>query len=303
MAGSLAPAQHCCVVTTGPGGLQPAFYPAPGPAPLQQPHYPAQPGHQLHASAPGGQFPQFPASAQLPASLPRAHLTPAPGGHPRLGQEVTFHPAPGGDSRGLLPPPYHLHPAQYQGLAPAPAHLHVQTSHDQRGNTLHHHQQQQQQGPGINRDHRQQRYHNNGGNNSNNNGGNNRGRGVGGGGGGGGRRWRGGPAPGLLAAPPPGVGVAPLQLAAANIPSQLAATAAAAGVPGGYSYPGFLLNVLAMLSNPALHPELAANDVNEAENYEALLSLAERLGEVKPKGLPKSDIEQLPSYRCFKNLG
>ena len=145
MAGSLAPAQHCCVVTTGPGGLQPAFYPAPGPAPLQQPHYPAQPGHQLHASAPGGQFPQFPASAQLPASLPRAHLTPAPGGHPRLGQEVTFHPAPGGDSRGLLPPPYHLHPAQYQGLAgPAPAHLHVQTSHDQRGNTLHHHHQHQQ---------------------------------------------------------------------------------------------------------------------------------------------------------------
>lgn len=37
--------------------------------------------------------------------------------------------------------------------------------------------------------------------------------------------------------------------------------------------------------------------MTEAENYEALLSLAERLGEVKPKGLPKSDIEQLPSYR------
>ena len=37
--------------------------------------------------------------------------------------------------------------------------------------------------------------------------------------------------------------------------------------------------------------------MTEAENYEALLSLAERLGEVKPKGLPKCDIEQLPSYR------
>merc|ERR1719495_3045413 len=35
----------------------------------------------------------------------------------------------------------------------------------------------------------------------------------------------------------------------------------------------------------------------EPENYEALLNLAERLGEVKPKGLSKTDIEQLPSYR------
>lgn len=114
--------------------------------------------------------------------------------------------------------------------------------------------------------------------NSNNN---NRGRGLGNS-----RRWR-GPAPaGLLA--PGHVGVSPLQLAAA--PGQIPASAAAYG-------PGFLLNVLAMLSNPGLHPELAANDVTEAENYEALLSLAERLGEVKPKGLPKSDIEQLPSYR------
>lgn len=68
--------------------------------------------------------------------------------------------------------------------------------------------------------------------------------------------------------------------------------------------PGFLLHVLAMLSNPALHPELQGSDVSEAENYEALLSLAERLGEVKPKGLNKCDIEQLPSYRykiCFFN--
>ncbi|OTF78623.1 ring finger protein 44-like protein [Euroglyphus maynei] len=35
----------------------------------------------------------------------------------------------------------------------------------------------------------------------------------------------------------------------------------------------------------------------EAENYEALLSLAERLGEAKPRGLNKSEIDQLPSYR------
>jgi hypothetical protein len=52
-----------------------------------------------------------------------------------------------------------------------------------------------------------------------------------------------------------------------------------------------------MISNSTLHPELGVQDVTEAENYEALLSLAERLGEVKPKGLNKADIEQLPSYR------
>lgn len=40
--------------------------------------------------------------------------------------------------------------------------------------------------------------------------------------------------------------------------------------------------------------EEAAADV---ENYEALLNLAERLGEAKPKGLSKSSIEQLCSYR------
>jgi len=35
----------------------------------------------------------------------------------------------------------------------------------------------------------------------------------------------------------------------------------------------------------------------EVENYEALLNLADRLGEAKPKGLTKADIDQLPSYR------
>lgn len=44
--------------------------------------------------------------------------------------------------------------------------------------------------------------------------------------------------------------------------------------------------------------ELGEESVNgEVENYEALLNLAERLGEAKPRGLLKSDIEQLPSYR------
>lgn len=38
-------------------------------------------------------------------------------------------------------------------------------------------------------------------------------------------------------------------------------------------------------------------DSNETENYEALLSLAERLGEAKPRGLARPEIDQLPSYK------
>lgn len=38
-------------------------------------------------------------------------------------------------------------------------------------------------------------------------------------------------------------------------------------------------------------------ETGEVENYEALLNLAERLGEAKPKGLAKYEIEQLTSYR------
>lgn len=67
------------------------------------------------------------------------------------------------------------------------------------------------------------------------------------------------------------------------------------------AYQGFLLHFIAMLSNPSVPPynqELPNSDSPEAENYEALLSLAERLGEAKPRGLPKSEIDQLPSYRC-----
>jgi E3 ubiquitin-protein ligase RNF38/44 len=33
------------------------------------------------------------------------------------------------------------------------------------------------------------------------------------------------------------------------------------------------------------------------ENYEALLNLAERIGPAKPRGLEKSDIERIPSFR------
>ena len=75
----------------------------------------------------------------------------------------------------------------------------------------------------------------------------------------------------------------------------LQAAAAASVLHTAYP-PGFLLSVLSMLS-ATQHPGLGNADVNEPENYEALLNLAERLGEVKPKGLSKADIEQLPSYR------
>ncbi|XP_052373953.1 RING finger protein 44 isoform X3 [Oncorhynchus keta] len=67
-------------------------------------------------------------------------------------------------------------------------------------------------------------------------------------------------------------------------------------------YPGFLPYFLSMLPvpptavGPAISLDLDVDDV-EMENYEALLNLAERLGEAKPRGIAKADIEQLPSYR------
>lgn len=96
---------------------------------------------------------------------------------------------------------------------------------------------------------------------------------------------------------------------AATVASMSAAAAAAAArrvwrsgpttVPP--PYPGFLLSFLAMLSNPPLNygPDLgaASADPVETENYEALLNLAERLGEAKPRGLARTQIDQLPSYR------
>lgn len=91
------------------------------------------------------------------------------------------------------------------------------------------------------------------------------------------------------------------QSATVNHQAALAAQAVASQ-PFSHIYPpGFLLHVLAMLSNAPLHSGPGGADVNEPENYEALLNLAERLGEVKPKGLSKSDIEQLPSYRYVKS--
>lgn len=85
-------------------------------------------------------------------------------------------------------------------------------------------------------------------------------------------------------------------------PSPPSSTITNAGLPPGMAAaaqpyanlypPGFLPALFALLSNMPLQ-----QDSNEPENYEALLNLAERLGEVKPKGLAKSDIEMLPTYR------
>lgn len=49
--------------------------------------------------------------------------------------------------------------------------------------------------------------------------------------------------------------------------------------------------------SPYNQHELNSPDSNETENYEALLSLAERLGEAKPRGLARNEIDQLPSYK------
>lgn len=57
-----------------------------------------------------------------------------------------------------------------------------------------------------------------------------------------------------------------------------------------------------MFSSQPLSPfgqaDLGGSDATDAnENYEALLNLAERLGEAKPRGLTKPEIEQLVSYK------
>ncbi|XP_068155348.1 uncharacterized protein mura isoform X1 [Drosophila tropicalis] len=83
----------------------------------------------------------------------------------------------------------------------------------------------------------------------------------------------------------------PQSLAAHQAPVQIQTTA-------GIINPGFLLNFLAMFPlSPYNQHDLNSGDTNETENYEALLSLAERLGEAKPRGLSRNEIDQLPSYK------
>ncbi|RUS73962.1 hypothetical protein EGW08_018277, partial [Elysia chlorotica] len=60
---------------------------------------------------------------------------------------------------------------------------------------------------------------------------------------------------------------------------------------------GLVLQFLAMLGSSPMPPYGRDMDnPEEMENYEALLSLAETLGDAKQKGLSKSDIQQLPAY-------
>ncbi|XP_063696360.1 RING finger protein 44 isoform X2 [Culicoides brevitarsis] len=59
---------------------------------------------------------------------------------------------------------------------------------------------------------------------------------------------------------------------------------------------GILLNFLTMYPLPFHHTDLNSGESSE-ENYEALLSLAERLGEAKPRGLTRAEVDQLPSYK------
>lgn len=72
--------------------------------------------------------------------------------------------------------------------------------------------------------------------------------------------------------------------------------------PYHHSFLPYVLSVVPVAPNvaPAISLELDVDD-GEVENYEALLNLAERLGEAKPRGLTKADIEQLPSYRFNPN--
>lgn len=54
-----------------------------------------------------------------------------------------------------------------------------------------------------------------------------------------------------------------------------------------------------MFSNPPLSPY--SQEVGEThhppENYEEFLNIADRLGDVKPRGLNKAEIDQLPSFK------
>ncbi|XP_064292955.1 RING finger protein 44-like [Plodia interpunctella] len=91
------------------------------------------------------------------------------------------------------------------------------------------------------------------------------------------------------------------------VPPQLQAqlhVASPLSLPAPPTYQVFL-NLLAMFP---LSPYAEARGVSvvssddspdspETENYEALLSLAERLGEAKPRGLARAEIDQLPSYK------
>lgn len=82
--------------------------------------------------------------------------------------------------------------------------------------------------------------------------------------------------------------------------------------PMAAPYSGYLLHFLAMLGRPtafvsATLPHHRANlqheDFADLDSYEALLNLAERLGEVKSRGLTRPDIDRLRCYRYESSGG
>ncbi|KAJ8025667.1 E3 ubiquitin-protein ligase RNF38 [Holothuria leucospilota] len=62
-------------------------------------------------------------------------------------------------------------------------------------------------------------------------------------------------------------------------------------------YSGWLLRYILPTPPVTSGLQMELDSAPVEENYEALLNLAERLGEAKPRGLTKSVIDQLPSYR------
>ncbi|ESO00026.1 hypothetical protein HELRODRAFT_101303 [Helobdella robusta] len=73
--------------------------------------------------------------------------------------------------------------------------------------------------------------------------------------------------------------------------------------PSPTQYPGFLLHFLAMLGRPSRPAHYRMNLINyydettDIDNYEALLNLADRIGEGKSRGLNQYDLDLLPTYQ------
>ncbi|CAH3122408.1 unnamed protein product [Pocillopora meandrina] len=70
---------------------------------------------------------------------------------------------------------------------------------------------------------------------------------------------------------------------------------------GVHPYPDLLYHLISVMSiqQLATQPTPAAweEELHPRENYETLLNFAEQMGEVKPKGLSRVEIDQLPTYR------
>ncbi|XP_001641346.2 RING finger protein 44 [Nematostella vectensis] len=70
---------------------------------------------------------------------------------------------------------------------------------------------------------------------------------------------------------------------------------------GVQTYPDLLYHLLSVMSMqpapPHATPQAAWEESYQQENYETLLNLAEQIGEAKPKGLTRAEIDQLPTYR------